>query len=84
LSGDGSMQLNLVQFAPWRSEQRPLEVSVTVPGLIESPMKLVLPGTISVSAPSTAETGSYCVKVTGDCLRLKRWFQYAPATASAR
>jgi hypothetical protein len=76
LIGNTPMQLKLSAFAPWGDGSTPAQVSVTVPGLSVTPEHVALPATVAVSAPPDAERGLYYVQVTGDCLRLKRWFEY--------
>jgi hypothetical protein len=48
------------------------------------PAKLTVPGTFEIEAAPNCEGGAYYVAVEGNCLRLKRWFQYVPSAAAAR
>jgi len=73
LEPGGSVELGLSAFGPWRDRATPVAVAVEAPGLIVEPASLVLPGLVKVSAPAEAEPGAYSFRVTGDCLRLKRW-----------
>ena len=79
LQRDAKMQLEMNTFAPWRHDQKPVEVTVAAPGLLASPIQLSLPGTVTIVAATDSQPGYYFVHITGDCLRLKRWFIYDPA-----
>ena len=76
LSNAKPSELKLAAFSPWRKDLQPFEVSVDAPGLKVSPSHLVLPGAVMVAASPDTEDGSHFLRVTGDCLRLKRLFQY--------
>ncbi len=78
LSNGKAMEVKLTAFAPWRSGSSPVQVHVAVPGLAVSSESTRLPAITTVSAPAQAEGGFYYIHVTGDCLRLKRWFRYEP------
>ncbi len=71
-----TMEVKLEVFAPWRDDASAAQVNVTVPGLNVSEAKVVLPATVVVSAPKATDHRFYYLHVTGDCLRLKRWFRY--------
>ena len=60
-------------FCPWDAAQNTLNASVSVPGFEGLNHSVKLPGTITVKAPSTAQTGKYPLLVKGNCLPLKRW-----------
>ena len=61
-------------FSPWRKSVEPITVKVEAPGLsIVSPTEIGLPGDVWVSAPEGTVAGNYYVRVTGECLPLKRW-----------
>ncbi len=78
MNGAAPMELALTAFAPWRADLSGVEVKLAVPGLKVSKAAVQLPASVAVSAPAEAEGGFYYLHVTGDCLRLKRWFRYEP------
>jgi hypothetical protein len=76
LVGDKPLELKLRPFGPWRTDQTTPRVSVKVAGLSTESGDVTLPATVKVTAPADAEGGWYFVHVTGDVLRMKRWFRY--------
>ena len=67
----GSGKLTLQAFAPW-SNQSDVAVTVVIDGLgVEQNVKL--PGAINIKTPADMISGVYPVKVTGECLPMKRW-----------
>jgi hypothetical protein len=74
LSRTGSNTLNMDIFAPWRTDSGTCSVSVEVTGLtVNGSSEVTLPGSISVSVPSSAGSGYYYISVEGDCLPAKEW-----------
>ncbi len=70
-----AIKMSFKAFSPWRKNAQP-QVNVEVPGLtIESPTEIVLPADVLVLAPEGTMAGNYYVRVTGQCLPLKRWFE---------
>jgi hypothetical protein len=65
-------------FAPWRKSKRPTAVTVSVPGLTVSPARLAVPGRFRLKVPPDAEPGWYPLKLSGDCLPVKRWIEVKP------
>lgn len=80
LSRGRTESVKLEAFAPWRGNDKPVQVSTEIVGLETSPETVTLPASISISAPTDAPPGYYALRITGDCLRVKRWFIYDPAT----
>jgi hypothetical protein len=78
------MEVKLTSFSPWREGNSSAEVNVESPGLSVSRQKLALPGAVTIAAPAQAEGGFYFIRVTGDCLNLKRWFSFSPAASASR
>jgi hypothetical protein len=76
MKGSDPMELKLTAFAPWQDKTPEVKVKAVVPGLKLSQEELKLPGSVTVTAPAEAEGGFYYLHLTGDCLRLKRWFRY--------
>jgi len=71
----GQIDIELTDFAPWRDATNRPRADISVPGLSAKPSNVVLPATITVSAPPDLDPGFYKILVTGECLPLKRWFQ---------
>jgi hypothetical protein len=65
--------IQLDAFAPWHKPGEKPEVLVNFPGLMESPQRVTLPGTLTFTVPPTALAGHYKLSIQGDCLPLKRW-----------
>ncbi len=76
---DGAFDLKLSALAPWRKETGATQVTARVSGFDMEPVTVSLPGSIHVSAPANAEPGYCCLRLTGNCLSIKRWFMYDPA-----
>lgn len=71
-----SKQIGLAAYAPWRTGGEDVVVNCEVPGLSVSGGKgLQMPGTVTIRADGGVETGYYYLKVTGECLPVKRWFK---------
>jgi hypothetical protein len=69
----GSGELALRGFAPW-SNQSDVAVTVVMDGLgVEQSVKL--PAVIHIKTPMDAISGIYPMKVTGECLPMKRWLR---------
>ena len=64
--------LHVDVFCPWNTAQNKANVSVSVPGL-ENDRSVALPGTITLKASSTAQSGNYPLSIKGNSLPLKRW-----------
>ena len=69
------LKVRLTCFAPWRSANEEVNVSVSVPGLNISKKNITLPGEVELNVPEETEPGNYYIKVDGNCLGLKRWFK---------
>jgi hypothetical protein len=69
-----SIGVSLAPFAPWRtgSDNWEVEVRINAYGLEQSVERAHLPATVTINAPETARSGNYLLRVTGDCLELKR------------
>jgi hypothetical protein len=76
MKGDEPLELKLTALGPWRTDRTMPRVSVRVAGLNVEPVETELPATVKIAAPASTESGLYYVHVTGDGLRLKRWFRY--------
>jgi hypothetical protein len=55
-------------------------VRIDVPGLEASPSQATLPVTAAIEATKATVPGHYVLRVTGDCLPLKRWLEVVPAS----
>jgi hypothetical protein len=56
----------------------PRSVRATCPGLLDEPQRVTLPGTLRFRIPADAHPGYYALRMTGDCLPLKRWIRVVP------
>ncbi|KKK62436.1 hypothetical protein LCGC14_3004360, partial [marine sediment metagenome] len=74
LNADGRAEFTLRSFSAWGNRPAP-RVRVEAPGLQVTPRELTLPGTVTVGASSDTWPGMYPLKVSGECLPLKRWFR---------
>jgi hypothetical protein len=79
LSAGQAATIDVRAFAPWRHSSGPLHCTVAAPGLIATPMQLTVPGRIQVRAPVGTEPGWRFLRITGDCLPLKRWLHVVAA-----
>jgi len=66
--------VSLEPFSPWRAPFQP-RVQVEIAGLEVEPTEVQLPAGIGVNVRTDTLQGMYRLKVTGDCLPLKRWIQ---------
>jgi hypothetical protein len=64
--------ISLSPFAPWGESNAP-RVDVEMPGLELETTRLTLPGTVKAKAPDDIYPGQYYIRVTGNCLPLRRW-----------
>lgn len=71
-------ELAVRAFSPWRAENTTVTANITMPGLKMDSTRLTIPGQIRLTAPSDAESGWHLLRLTGDCLPLKRWIQIKP------
>jgi hypothetical protein len=78
LKPGASCTLELTPFAPWRNRGDPVSVRVEVLGITTEPVVVSLPGSAEISVPPNIAPGWYMVRVTGDCLRVKRWLRIVP------
>jgi len=72
---DGTLEVGLAAFAPWRKNWKPVRVQVDVVGLADQPAEVTLPGRAVVPMRADAAPGWYKLLVTGGCLRGKRWIK---------
>lgn len=61
-------------FTPWSSKRNQL-IEIKIPGLNVEPTSFRLPAHVRVTVPPDAQPGNYYLKVSGDCLPLKRWLK---------
>ena len=65
------LEITLESFGPWRDVKAPVKVHVAIAGIRDG-QDVVLPTTIQVQVPADALRGCYFVRMSGDCLPLKR------------
>jgi hypothetical protein len=65
------LEIQLDAFAPWRGNRVPVQVRAVIEG-IHAGEAGTLPATINVDVPADALRGCYFLRVSGDCLPLKR------------
>jgi hypothetical protein len=70
-AGD-ALEISLKPFAPWGEIKNSI-VSIEMPGWELEQTRLTLPGTIKAKAPDDIYPGNYYLRVTGNCLPLRRW-----------
>jgi hypothetical protein len=58
----------------------PPHVRIDVPGIEASPRQADLPATAAIQTTKGTVPGHYVLRVTGDCLPLKRWLEVVPAS----
>ena len=58
----------------------PPRVRFDVPGMEAASSQLTLPATAAIQTTKGTVPGHYVVRVTGDCLPLKRWLEVVPAS----
>jgi len=63
---------------------RKSRIAVDAPGLEVAQAATSLPGTVTIRAPDGTAEGLYVLRVTGDCLPLKRWLAVVPATGAPK
>ena len=67
-------EITLQSFAPW-SKDRAAVVNVMVDGVGFEETNLELPAVVKIKPPGDTLPGIYPLKVTGDCLPMKRWLR---------
>jgi hypothetical protein len=65
-------EISLKPFAPWGELDNPM-VNIEMPGLELEQTDITLPGKVKVKAPDDIYPGLYYIRVTGNCLPLRRW-----------
>jgi hypothetical protein len=65
-------QIRLRSFGPWAGKSQ-VNVKIEIPSLTVTPSEVVLPAAVEVMAPKNTLPGKYPLKVSGNCLPLKRW-----------
>ena len=70
----GEIKVAVKAFAPWGERINP-EVDIKVPGLQIETGHLTLPGEFTITVADNTMPGMYYIKITGDCLPLKRWIE---------
>ena len=58
----------------------PPRVRIDVPGMEAASSQLTLPATAAIQTTKGTVPGHYVLRVTGDCLPLKRWLEVVPAS----
>jgi hypothetical protein len=75
-SGSYALRVSLKPFHPWNQSTKALRANVEMPGMqMISSKEIGLPGEVWFCTPSDADPGNYYMKVSGDCLPLKRWMK---------
>ena len=72
LKADGTYQVRLKALAPWRQEKTDIRINVVAAGMQSQPAQPSLPGVVELRVPPGLATGCYFLRITGDCLPVKR------------
>ncbi len=67
------IDIPLRALAPWRKDSAPIRVNMAIPGVFPA-KTLELPITIQAQPPADAVRGFHFLRISGDCLPLKRNF----------
>ena len=73
LEPGGSVTVALTALDVGRNTATRASATVAVPGLTRSPAEVAVPGQITIPVPQGTDKGYYALRVTGNCLPLKRW-----------
>lgn len=72
LKAEGTYQIGLRALAPWHAEPRDVVIKVVAAGLEVQPAQPSLPGVVQLKVPPGLGVGCYFLRITGDCLPVKR------------
>jgi hypothetical protein len=72
-----SVEIGLASWPPPDAAAAP-RVSIEIPGVPVTPARSVLPATAVIRPAKGTAAGHYILRVTGDCLPLKRWLTVMP------